>query len=142
MYGSTDMNVLRTTTSPSSGSPISTSASWKSDGWGSPAGREASLISRLVQVIGGHASPLDLDAVVVEDRAAAHVGVALLDGRVDVGPAAHVLEPMPLGRAHDAGPYAVGPLDRREEAAARVEDPRHVAVGQPARNGVVGVDGD
>src|SRR4051794_29941608 len=142
MYGSTDMNVLRTTISPSSGSPTSTSASWKSDGWGSPAGREASLISRLVQVIGRHASPLDLHAVVMEDRAAAHVGVALLDRRVDVGPAAHVLEPMSLGRADHAGPHAVGHLDHREEAAASVEDPRHVAVGQPARDGVVGVHGD
>src|SRR3954452_2332691 len=131
MYGSTDMNVLRTTTSPSSGSPTSTSASWKSDGWGSPARREASLISRLVQVIGGHASPLDLHAVVVVDRAAAHVGVTLLDGGVDVRSAADVLEPVALGRADDAGPYAVGDLDRGEEAAARVVDARHVALGEP-----------
>src|SRR3954453_23631605 len=137
MYGSTDMNVLRTTTSPSSGSPTSTSASWKSDGWGSPAGREASVISRLFQVIGRHASPLDLDAVVVEDRSAAHVGVALLDGGVDVRAAADVLEPMALGRADDAGPHTIGHLDRGQEAAAGVEDPRHVAVAQPARGGVV-----
>src|SRR3954471_20188019 len=114
MYGSTDMNVLRTTTSPSSGSPTSASASWKSDGWGSPAGREASLISRLVQVIDRHASPLDLHAVVVEDRAAAHVGIALLDGGVDVRPAAHVLAPVALGRADHAGPHALRHLDPRE----------------------------
>src|SRR3954454_5828988 len=129
MYGSTDMNVLRTTTSPSPGSPTSTSASWKSDGWGSPLGREASLISWLVQVIHRHASPLDLHAVVVVDRAAAHVGVALLDRRVDVGAAAHVLEPMALGRADDAGPHAIGHLDRGEKAPPRVEDPRGVTVG-------------
>src|SRR3954452_3416559 len=142
MYGSTDMNVLRTTTSPSSGSPTSTSASWKSDGWGSPAGREASLISRLVQVIGRHASPLDLDAVVVEDRSAAHVGVALLDGGVDVRAAADVLEPVALGRADDAGPYAVGHLDGGEEAAAGGEEAPHVAVGEPPRDRVVRVQGD
>src|SRR3954453_21113241 len=114
MYGSTDMKVLRTTTSPSSGSPTSTSASWKSDGWGSPAGREASLISRLVQVIGRHASPLDLPAVVMEDRPAAHVGGGLLHGRVDVGSAADVLEPVALRRADDAGPHTVGHLDGGE----------------------------
>src|SRR3954454_9486965 len=106
MYGSTDMNVLRTTTSPSPGSPISTSASWKSDCWGSPAGREASLISWLVQVIDRHASPLDLHALVVEDRAPAHVGEALLDRGVDVRAATDVLEPVALGRADDAGPHA------------------------------------
>src|SRR3954452_14150986 len=124
MYGSTDMNVLRTTTSPSSGSPTSTSASWKSDGWGSPARREASLISRLVQVIDGHASPLDLHAVVVVDRAAAHVGVALLDGGAAFRPAAHVLEPVSLGRADDARAHAIARLDRGQEAAAGVEGPR------------------
>ena len=63
MYGSTDMNVLRTTISPSPGSATSTSASSKSDGCGSPEGRAASLISRLVM------TPLDLHAVVV-DRSA------------------------------------------------------------------------
>src|SRR4051794_41595628 len=102
MYGSTDMKVLRTTTSPSSGSPTSTSASWKSDGWGSPAGREASLISRLVQVIDGHARPLDVDAVVLGDRAAAQVRLALLDRGFDVRAAADVLEPVSPGRAHSA----------------------------------------
>src|SRR3954451_12971466 len=127
MYGSTDMNVLRTTTSPSSGSPISTSASWKSDGCGSPAGRAASLISRLVQVIDRHASPLDLDAVVVVDRAAAHVGVALLGGGVDVGAAADVLEPVALGRGDHARPDHVGHRDVRDEAPAGVEDPCAVA---------------
>src|SRR5690242_5622671 len=142
MYGSTDMNVLRTTTSPSSGSPTSTSASWKSDGWGSPTGREASLISRLVHDIPRHASPLDVDAVVVVDRAAAHVGVALLDRGVDVRPAADVLEPVALGRADDAGPDHVADRDLREEAAAGVEDPRGVAVVQVARQGVLRVDGD
>src|SRR3954447_19369343 len=50
------MNVLRTTISPSSGSPISTSASSKSDGLGSPTGRAASRISRLVQGIPRHAT--------------------------------------------------------------------------------------
>src|SRR4051794_7921270 len=142
MYGSTDMYVLRTTTSSSSGSPTSTSASWKSDGWGSPSGREASLISRLVQVIDRHASSLDLHAVVVEDRAAAHVGVALLDGGVDVRAAAHVLEPVALGRADDAGTHAVGQLDGGQEAAAGVEHAGGVAVAQAARDGVVRVDGD
>src|SRR4051794_16897900 len=107
MYGSTDMNVLRTTTSPSSGSATSTSASSKSDGWGSPAGREASLISRLFQVIHRHASPFDLHAIVVVDRAVAHVGVALLDRGVDVRAAADVLEPVALGRADDARAHAV-----------------------------------
>src|SRR5215218_7788438 len=105
MYGSTDMNVLRTTTSPSPGSLTSTSASWKSDGCGSPTGREASLISRLVQGIARHASPLDLHAVVVVDRAVAHVGVALLGGGVDIRPAADVLEPMALGRGDHAGAH-------------------------------------
>src|SRR4051794_9653955 len=103
MYGSTDMNVLRTISSPSAGSATSTSASAKSDGWGSPFGREASLTSRLVYGIALNASPLDLHAVVVEDRAAAHVGVALGDGGVDVGPTADVLEPVALGRGDHAG---------------------------------------
>src|SRR5215211_525338 len=55
MYGSTDMNTLRTTISPSAGSATSTSASSKSDGCGSPTGRAASLTSRLI--IDGNASP-------------------------------------------------------------------------------------
>src|SRR5689334_7367076 len=101
MYGSTDMNVLRTTSSPSAGSATSLSASVKSDGRGSPTGREASLISRLVNM-------RDLDPVVMEDRASAHVGVALLDGRVDVRAAADVLEPVALGRGDHAGPDALG----------------------------------
>src|SRR3954452_15190064 len=118
MYGSTDMNVLRTTSSPSSGSATSVSASAKSDGLGSPTGREASLTSRLVKGILRHAR--DLDAVVVEDRAAAHVGVALLDGGVDVRAAAHVLEPMPLGRRDHAGANAIGDDHVGLEAAAGV----------------------
>src|SRR3954468_16551799 len=142
MYGSTDMNVLRTTTSPSSGSPTSTSASSKSDGWGSPVGREASRISRLVQVIGRHANSLDVDAVVVVDRAAAHVRVALLDRGVDVRAAADVLEPVALGGADHAGPHVVADRHRRDEAAARVEHPRVVAFLQPARRRIFGVDGD
>jgi hypothetical protein len=56
-----------------------------------------------VNGIAGHASPLDLDAVVMEERAAAHVGVALLDRRVDVGGAAHVLEPVALGGGDHPG---------------------------------------
>src|SRR3954454_5534074 len=56
MYGSTDINALQTTISPSAGSATSTSASPKSDGCGSPVGRAASLISRLI--IDGNASPL------------------------------------------------------------------------------------
>src|ERR1700754_1702528 len=111
MYGSTDMNVLRTTTSPSSGSATSDSASWKFEGSGSPSGREASLISRLVQVIARHANPLDLDAVVVVDRAAAHIAVALLGGGVDVRPAADVLEPVALGGGDHAGAHHVGDLN-------------------------------
>src|SRR3954447_26864539 len=142
MYGSTDMYVLRTTTSSSSGSATSASASWKSDGWGSPAGREASLISRLVHGMGRHASPLDLDAVVVVDRAAAHVGVALLDGRVDVRAAADVLEPVALGGGDHAGADHVRHLDGGLEAAARVEHPRRVPCGQLARGGVGRVQGD
>ena len=58
----------------------------------------------------GHAvglESLDLDAVVVEDGAAAHVGVALLDRRVDVRAAAQVLEPVALGRGDHAGAHAV-----------------------------------
>src|SRR3982751_6681638 len=133
MYGSTDMKVLRTTISSSPGSPTSTSASWKSDGWGSPSGREASLISRLVQVIDRHASPLDLDAVVVVDRAAAHVGVALLGGGGDVRAATHVLEPVALGRRDHPRPDHVRHLDARDEAPAGVEDPRAVAGRQVAR---------
>src|SRR3954465_4307465 len=135
MYGSTDMNVLRTISSPSAGSATSVSASAKSDGCGAPTGREASLISRLVKGILRHAR--DLDAVVVEDRSAAHVGVALLDGGVDVRAAADVLEPVALGRADDAGTHAVGQLDGGQEAAAGVEHAGGVAVAQAARDGVV-----
>src|SRR4051812_14335687 len=133
MYGSTDMNVLRTTSRPSAGSATSVSASSKSDGWGSPFGREASRISRLVKGIPRHASPLDLDAVVVEDRAARHVGVALLDGGVDVGVPAHVLEPVALGGGDHAGADAVADLDVGLEAAAGVEDAGAVAGHQAAR---------
>src|SRR5688572_145515 len=142
MYGSTDMNVLRTISSPSAGSATSVSASSKSDGWGSPFGREASLTSRLVKGIARHASPLDLDAVVVEDRAAPHVGVALLDGRVDVGAAADVLEPVALGRRDHAGADAVGDLDLGLEAAAGVEHAGTVAGLQAAGPRVVGVQLD
>src|SRR5687768_14516716 len=102
MYGSTDMNVLRTTISPSPGSGTSTSASSKLDGSGSPDGRDASRISLLVRDM------FHLDTVVMKDRAAAHVGVALLHGGVDVGPATDVLEPVPLGRGDHACPHAVG----------------------------------
>src|SRR3954454_13328428 len=140
MYGSTDMNVLRTTSSPSAGSATSVSASAKSDGLGSPTGREASLTSRLVKGILGHAS--DLDAVVVEDRAAGHVGVALLDGRVDVRAAADVLEPVALGRGDHARTDAVGDLDGGLEAAAGVEDRRAVAAAQAAGERVLRVDLD
>src|ERR1044072_3931948 len=97
MYGATDMNVLRTISSPSPGSATSVSASAKLDGWGSPTGREASLTSRLLNGM------CHLDAVVMEDRAAGHVGVALLDGRVDVRAAADVLEPVALRRGDRAG---------------------------------------
>src|SRR5690349_7877831 len=137
MYGSTDMNRLRTTSSPSAGSGISVSASWKTDSCGSPAaGREASLISLLVYGIVRHANSLDLHAVVVVDRAVAHVGVALLGGGVDVRAAADVLEPVALGRGDDAGPHAVGDLDERQELAAGVEDPRVVARLEAAPRGV------
>src|SRR6476469_4684005 len=51
MYGATDMNVLRTTTSPSAGSATSTSTSRKSSGTGRPTGRRASWISRAVWAI-------------------------------------------------------------------------------------------
>src|SRR4051795_2910027 len=134
------MNVLRTTSSPSAGSATSVSASAKSDGLGSPTGREASLTSRLVKGIHGHAS--DLDAVVVEDRAAGHVGVALLDGRVDVRAAADVLEPVALGRGDHAGAHAVGDLDGGEEGPAGVEDAGGVAVAQRARGRIDRMDGD
>src|SRR4051794_6484154 len=127
MYGSTDMNVLRTISSPSAGSATSTSASAKSDGWGSPFGREASLTSRLVYGITLHASPLDLHAVVVEDRAAAHVGVTLLDRRVHVRPATDVLEPVTLGRGEHAWADARGDLNLRDERAAGVEHARRIA---------------
>src|SRR3954468_13924737 len=119
------MKALRTTSSPSAGSATSVSASAKSDGLGSPTGREASLTSRLGKGILGHAS--DVDAVVVEDRPAGHVGVAFLDGRVDVGAAADVLEPVTLGRGDHAGADALGDLDVGLEAAAIVEHRRAVA---------------
>src|ERR1700754_1201361 len=134
MYGSTDMNVLRTTTSPSPGSPTSTSASSKSDGFGSPAGRAASLISLLRMSY--------LHPVVVEDCAAAHVGVALLDCGVDVRAAAHVLEPVALGRGDDAGTDALGDLDVGLEAAAGVVDAGAVAGLQAAARRVLRVDLD
>src|SRR3954468_15609348 len=140
MYGSTDMNVLRTISSPSSGSATSVSASAKSDGFGSPTGRDASLISRLVKGIPGHAR--DLDPVVVEDRSSAHVGVALLDGGVDVRAAAHVLEPVALGRGDHAGPHAVRDDDLRFEAAAGVVDASPVAGLEPPARRVLRVDLD
>ena len=43
----------------------------------------------------------------------AHVGVALVDGGVDVRAAAHVLEPVALGGGDHAGAHAVGDLDLR-----------------------------
>ena len=48
MYGSTDMNAFRISTSPSAGSGTSTSTSAKSVGCGTPRGRAARWISRLV----------------------------------------------------------------------------------------------
>src|SRR6478735_380826 len=103
MYGSTDMNVLRTTISPRWGARTSVSASSKFDGCGSPSGREASLISRLV--INSNAThALDLDAIVVIDGAAAHVGVALVGRGIDVRAATDVLEPVALGGRDDARP--------------------------------------
>src|SRR4051794_9478836 len=50
MYGSTLMNTLRTSSRPPPGSPSSTSASSKSSGFGSPTGRCANRISRLLTV--------------------------------------------------------------------------------------------
>src|SRR3954453_1392263 len=140
MYGSTDMNVLRTTSSPSAGSATSTSASAKSDGLGSPTGREASRTSRLEKGILRHAS--DLDAVVVEDGSAAHVGVALLDGRVDVRATADVLEPVALGRRDHARADAIGDDHLGLEAPARVVDAGAVAAREAAARRVLGVDLD
>src|SRR4051795_9973317 len=140
MYGSTDMNVLRTISSPSAGSATSVSASAKSDGCGAPTGREASLISRLVKGILRHAR--DLDAVVVEDRSAAHVGVALLDGGVDVRAAAHVLEPVALGRGDHARPDAVRDDHLRFKAPAGVVDAGTVAGLEAAAGRVLRVDLD
>src|SRR3954452_23987075 len=140
MYGSTDMNVLRTTSSPSAGSATSVSATAKSDGWGAPTGREASLISPLVKGIVGHAR--DLNAVVVEDRSAAHVGVALLDGRVDVRAAAHVLEPVALGRGDHARPDAVRDDHLRLEASAGIVDAGTVAGPKPAARRALRVELD
>src|SRR3954452_17155725 len=140
MYGSTDMNVLRTTSSPSAGSATSVSATAKSDGCGAPTGREASRISRLVKGIPGHAR--DLDAVVVEDRSAAHVGVAFLDGGVDVRPAAHVLEPVALGRGDHAGPDAVRDDHLGVEAAPGVVNTRPVTRLETAARRVLRVDLD
>src|SRR3954451_18981252 len=51
MYGSTDMNSLRTRISPGPGSGTSTSARRKSLSRGSPCGRAASWISRLAVAI-------------------------------------------------------------------------------------------
>src|ERR1044072_5399738 len=125
MYGATDMNRLRTTSSPSAGAGISVAASWKTDSCGSPAaGREASLISLLVYGIVRHANSLDLHAVVVVDRAVAHVGVALLGGGVDVRAAADVLEPVALGGGDHARAHAVVDQHRRGELPAGVEHPR------------------
>ncbi len=50
MYGSTETNALRISTSPSPGSRSSTSASSKSDGTGTPRGRAARRISLLVVI--------------------------------------------------------------------------------------------
>src|SRR6476469_1397647 len=51
MYGSTDMQVFRTRTSPGPGSPRSTSTRRKFSGVGQPDGREARWISRVVRVM-------------------------------------------------------------------------------------------
>src|SRR6266850_794372 len=69
----------------------------------------------------------DFDAVVVEDGAAAHVAVALGDGRVDVGAAGDALGPEALGGGGHAGAHAVAHGDGRAELAAIVVDACGVA---------------
>src|SRR5262249_7465347 len=66
-------------------------------------------------------SALDLHAVVVEDRAAAHVGVTLVHGGVDGGAPLHEARPPALGAGDHTAPDAIADFDTRHERAAIVE---------------------
>src|SRR5260370_29262452 len=84
------------------------------------------------------ADGFDVDAVVVEDCAAPHVGVAFVDGGVDVAAAAVELGPMALGGAGDARPDAVADLCRGGERPPVVEHPDGFPVADPPGTGAVG----
>jgi hypothetical protein len=53
---------------------------------------------------------LDIDPVVMEDGAAAHVGVAFVGGDIDVGATAVQLRPVALDGGCDAGPAFLASL--------------------------------
>src|SRR5690606_36092486 len=116
-------------TPPSASSPVTRGSSSTCEGRGTPGSEGVPALQRG-----------DLHAVVVVDRAPAHVGVALLDHGVRRGPSGGVLEPASLGGRRDAGPYPVGDLQFGGELADVVVDADGAAVGEAAGGGVGGVD--
>src|SRR5690554_4575181 len=123
MYGSTEMNRLRTSTWPSAGSGTSTSTTSKSSSVGHPTGREASRTCRPVRAI-----------------------AALLPHRYAPAPGGNACESTEPGAGTGGGPPA-GDRDRRvgtgrSPLGGVAPHGRHDEVGHPRRRGVGDVDGE
>src|SRR3954447_19880911 len=131
MYGSTLMNTLRTSSLPSSGSPSSTSASWKSSGFGSPTGRCASRTSRLLTPPNNRLPAMELEGRhVVVTGAGRGIGRALALRFADEGARAVVvsdLDAAPAQQTADevgglAAPADVGREQEIRELIGRAEE--------------------
>ena len=79
-------------------------------------------------------------AVVVIDRAAAHVRIALVDGGVDGGALLRVARPASFRARDDAGANAIAHLGDGKKRPSLVFDAHLVSRRNPPRRGIVGMD--
>src|SRR4051812_1303033 len=149
MYGSTDMNSLRTSSSPSPGSGTSASARRKSLSRGSPCGRAASRISRLdvgISVSIPTLSTTRADPVAAAEQLAATAAELASEGERERRlPAPLVAELAEAGLFRLCVPSALGGLEahpatlvRAVEALARGDGAAGWCVAIAATSGLVG----
>src|SRR3954470_22328443 len=149
MYGSTDMNSLRTSSSPSPGSGTSASARRKSLSRGSPCGRAASRISRLAVGISVSIPTLSTtraDPVAAAEQLAATCAELAPEGERERRlPAPLVAELAEAGLFRLCVPSALGGLEahpatlvRAVEAVARGDGAAGWCVAIAATSGLVG----